>query len=454
MRNQEMKAFNYDRASVKSGIVHFGVGNFHRAHLEYYNNLLLEDPAERDWGVFGAMIMPSDDKLYHALEKDSGIYDLTVCSPSGERTVFRIGSLTGICWGMEDHERIIRQIASEQTRIITLTITEGGYKSSESGQWSVFRYVAEGLRLRMADNRPITILSCDNLQHNGDTAREAFLSYFRENCPDVALWAEKNVSFPNCMVDRITPATKSGKITDVCCEDFIQWVVEDKFMAGRPSWEKVGVLFTDDVTPYENMKLSLLNASHTLLSYPSYLEGYRKVDEVLADERYRCLIRDFMDKDITPFVPAPEGVDIEQYKDSLLRRFSNAAISDQVSRLCGDGAAKFEVYIVPNLAKMIRGGKDLSRPAFLIASYCKYLMGARTESGEEIVIFEPHLSDRDRQIIASGDPMAFLGLSAFSSLALAECSAFAEQYKNFLNISVSEGLRKLSECFSEVNSGL
>ena len=269
------------------------------------------------------------------------------------------------------------------------------------------------------------------------------MSYFESLYPDVALWARENVTFPNSMVDRITPATKSGKITDVCCEDFIQWVVEDKFIAGRPRWEDVGVQFTDDVTPYENMKLSLLNASHTLLSYPSYLEGFRKVDAVLADERYRRLIRDFMDKDVTPYVPAPLGVDLQDYKDTLIRRFSNAAISDQVSRLCGDGAAKFEVYVVPNLSKMLRDGKDTRREAFLIASYCKYLQQGRTENGEEIEIFEPHLTERDKEIISSDDPVQFLGLSPFVGLSLADNGDFLKNYREFLDLSVAGGLELL-----------
>lgn len=132
---------------------------------------------------------------------------------------------------------------------------------------------------------------------------------------------EKKVTFPNSMVDRITPVTKPGKVTDVCCEDFIQWVIEDNFIAGRPAWEKVGVTFTHDVTPYEIMKLSLLNASHTLLSYPAYMEGFRKVDAVMADERYRAMIKLFMNRDVTPYVPVPEGVDLEAYKDQLIERF-------------------------------------------------------------------------------------------------------------------------------------
>lgn len=440
--------YGYDRTTVTPGIVHFGVGNFHRAHLEYYTNLLLENPSQRAWGIFGAMIMPGDGRLFNALKQDDGEYDLTTCEPSGKTTTYRIGSLVGLSWGEEDSEPIIARIASSSTKIITLTITEGGYKVDLDQPKSVFWYVAEGLKRRMADGLPVTILSCDNLQHNGATAQNAFMSYFRARYPEVASWAETNVTFPNSMVDRITPATKSGKITDVHCEDFIQWVVEDKFIAGRPAWENVGVQFTDDVTPYENMKLSLLNASHSLLCYPAYLEGFRKVDAVLGDSRYRSLIKTFMDVDVTPYVPAPEGVDLEDYKATLLRRFSNAAISDQVSRLCGDGIAKFEVYIVPTLSKMLRDGRDTVRLAFLIASYAKYLMERRTEAGEAIDIFEPHITEADKAILEKGAELGrsreaadlFLGLSSFQFLPLKDNADFMQKYHMFYGETVAEGL--------------
>ena len=438
-----MTTYKYDRATVTPGIVHFGVGNFHRAHLEYYTNLLLEDPSQRTWGIFGAMIMPSDGRLFNALKEDKGIYELTTCAPSGERVSYEIGSLVGLSWGEEGTEPIISRIASPETKIITLTITEGGYKVDPSQPKTVFWYVAEGLKRRMAAGLPITILSCDNLQHNGATAERAFMSYFRAKYPEVAVWAEKNVTFPNCMVDRITPATKSGKVTDVCCEDFIQWVVEDKFIAGRPQWEKVGVQFCEDVTPYENMKLSLLNASHSLLCYPAYLEGFRKVDAVLADSRYRTLIEDFMNIDVTPYVPAPAGVNLDEYKATLVKRFSNAAISDQVSRLCGDGVAKFEVYIVPNLGKMLRDSRPVDRLAFLIASYAKYLINARTEAGEAIEIFEPHITEADKALVAQGSFDGFLGLSPFAGLKLAENEGFMTSYHNFCSLSVAEGLKAL-----------
>ncbi len=440
--------YGFDRDSVVPGIVHFGVGNFHRAHLEYYTNLLLENPDQRSWGVSGAMIMPGDGLLFNALKLNGGEYNLTTCEPSGKTTTYRIGSLVELNWGVEDSEMIIARIAAPSTKIITLTITEGGYKVDIDKPQSVFWYVAEGLKRRMAAGLPITILSCDNLQHNGATAERSFMEYFRAKYPDVAVWAESNVTFPNSMVDRITPATKSGDITDVHCEDFIQWVVEDKFIAGRPAWERVGVQFTDDVTPYENMKLSLLNASHSLLCYPAYLEGFRKVDAVLADGRYRSLIKTFMDVDVTPYVPAPAGVDLDEYKATLLRRFSNAAISDQVSRLCGDGIAKFEVYIVPNLAKMLRDGHDTSRLAFLIASYAKYLIFKRTESGEPIDVFEPHITAEDDALVAECAAASvisdrFLSLSPFKALRLQDNPSFMSDYHRFCSLSVADGLAAL-----------
>ncbi len=438
-----MKTFNYNRAEIKAGIVHFGVGNFHRAHLEAYTNLLLEDPSQKCWGVFGAMIMPTDGILFNALKEENGIYQLTTCSPSGERHNMMIQSHVEHACGEIESAPNKDKKASEEIKIITLTITEGGYKADLDKPRTVFWYVAEGLKRRMEQDLPITILSCDNMQQNGNAAKCAFMSYFEAKYPEVAAWAEKKVTFPNSMVDRITPATKSGKITNVCCEDFIQCVVEDNFIAGRPAWEKVGVTFTDDVTPYEIMKLSLLNASHTLLSYPAYMEGFRKVDTVLADERYRTMIKLFMNRDVTPYVPIPEGVDLEAYKDLLIKRFSNKAISDQVSRLCGDGIAKFAVYVVPILKQMLRDGKDISIEAFLIAVYCKYLVGAHTESGEDITIFEPHITPADKMLISGGSPVEFLKISPFVSLELDKYPVFMEKYELFYGMSVAEGLKVL-----------
>lgn len=178
-----MKTFNYNRAEIKAGIVHFGVGNFHRAHLEAYTNLLLEDPSQRCWGVFGAMIMPTDGVLFNALKKDDGIYQLTTCSPSGEQDSMLIGSLVELAWGEIDSEPIIAKIASEEIKIISLTITEGGYKVDFNQSRSVFWYVAEGLKRRMEKDLPITILSCDNMQMNGNAANVRLCHTSKRNIP-------------------------------------------------------------------------------------------------------------------------------------------------------------------------------------------------------------------------------------------------------------------------------
>ena len=444
----------FDRNILKTGIIHFGVGNFHRAHLEYYTDRLVRQGESDEWGVCGAMIMPQDERLYNALKSQNGRYTLTAFAPDGNVETGYIDSLVNVYWGIIEKEEIISKIASEDIRIITLTITEGGYDietenvhhdlTNPSDPRTAFGYVAEGLRRRMAAGLPVTILSCDNLQHNGHVAQNAFMTFFERQDPSLAEWAKENVTFPSCMVDRITPATRPEDIerlnkqngTDdkapVYCEDFIQWVVEDNFIAGRPTWEKVGVQFTADVSPYENIKLSLLNASHTLLSYPSALLGHVKVDAAMRDERIASMVRDFMDIDITPLVAVPEDVNIEDYKNSLMSRFANPAISDQVSRLCGDGLSKFAVYVVPNLARMLAEGRNTERVAYLLASYRKYLRGSVCDGAYDI--FEPCMTEEDRAVICSEDPMDFLRLTPFKSLNLAGNEAFVMKYISSCNL--------------------
>ena len=452
--------FQYNRNAVKAGILHIGVGNFHRAHEEIFTNRLLEDADQQEWGIHGAMLLPGDERLYNALKKQNGEYTLTVCGRDGKDEVYHIGSLVQLDWAVENPEAILAAIADKQIRIITLTITEGGYNIEKStGEFimnnpavqhdlldphtpqTTFGYVAEGLRRRKADgNGPITILSCDNLQHNGNTARKAFTTFIKAQDAELAAWVEENVTFPNSMVDRITPATRPEDIirlnskngtadeAPVYCEDFIQWVIEDKFIAGRPAWERVGAEFTDDVTAYENMKLSLLNASHTLLSYPSFLSGYRKVDDAMHDDRIVRFVRTFMDKDITPYVPAPGNTDLELYKQTLIERFGNRTVSDQIARLCFDGISKFPVYVMPNLIKMIADNADMTRVAYLIAAYRHYLKYKVDDKGQAFDIAEPWMTKSDEQLIASDEPLDFLALSAFQSTDLKKADLFVQTY--------------------------
>lgn len=474
----KLKPFGYDRENLSAGILHIGVGNFHRAHEEYYTNLLLADtPSASGWAIKGAMLMPGDEALYKSLKAQKGLYTLTICGRDGHNEAVEIGSLIDLMWIGENPQAILNTIADPAIRIISLTITEGGYNiDSNTGEFNlndegvkhdladpanprtVFGIVAEGLRRRMAaDAGAVTILTCDNLQHNGDTARKAFTSFFKAQDPTLAAWVEKNVTFPNSMVDRITPATHPADVerlnamngthdkAPVYCEDFIQWVIEDKFANGRPQWERVGVEFTDDVTAFENMKLSLLNASHTLLSYPSFLMGYRKVDEAMKDPLIERLVKDFMDTDITPYVPAPGTINLEDYKQTLIERFGNAAVSDQVARLCFDGLSKFPVYVTPNLTKMVRDGKELKRLAFLIAAYRHYLKYEVDDCGNHYDVAEPRMTPETAALVNSDNPIDFLDAEAFAGAGLKDSAAFKADYLKYVDEIKSAGVKSLLE---------
>lgn len=475
LKNKDIHPFNYDRSKIKAGIVHIGIGNFHRAHEEFYTNRLLAYSDQQNWGICGISLLPSDESLYKALKGQDNLYTLTVCGRNGKNETFEIGSLIDCLWAYEDTNKIINKIADKDIKIITLTITEGGYNIDKvNGEFiltspmiqndlevnnkpkTVFGYVAAGLKKReYLGNGPITILSCDNLQHNGKICSKAFLSFIKAQDTELYKWVEKNVTFPTSMVDRITPAVssndkdrlnKQNNVNDaapVFCEDFIQWVIEDNFAAGRPLWEKVGVEMTNDVSAYENMKLSLLNASHSLLSYPAFLTGYRQVDEAMNDKLFIHLLEDFMNKDITPYVPAPGDIDLEAYKKTLIERFSNKSVSDQLSRLCSDGASKIPVYIMPNLIKMIRDNADLTRLTFFVAAYRHYLKYKKDNKGNSFTINEPWLTEDDEKLIASNDATQFLKLSPFSSTDLISSSKFIQQYLQRVNEIKEQGIENV-----------
>ena len=463
----------YERENIQSGILHIGVGNFHRAHQAFYTDQLLKDKDQNHWGICGVCLLPSDENIVRNLSSQNLDYTLTVCGREGKDEIYQIGALQELLWAVENPQAVLDKIAESAIKIITLTITEGGYNLDKATKEfilddekikhdlenplspkTVFGFIAQGLRQRRAiGSGSITILSCDNLQHNGNTAKSAFTAFIAAQDKDLAQWVDANVTFPNSMVDRITPATtpedvqrlnKISGIADlapVYCEDFIQWVVEDNFIAGRPAWERVGVEFTADVTAFENMKLSLLNAAHTLLSYPSFVKGYRKVDQAMHDEDITKYVRDFMNIDITPHVPAPKDTDLTQYKQTLIERFANHSVSDQISRLCFDGISKFPVYVMPNLIEMIRDGQDLKRVAFLIASYRHYLKYKTDDNGLPYEIAEPWLTPDDEKRITSNDPVDFLGLSAFKSTDLTASAHFVELYTQFAGTIKQTGIK-------------
>ncbi|MBB2155441.1 mannitol dehydrogenase family protein [Gluconacetobacter diazotrophicus] len=440
---------SYDRGAVRPGIAHLSVGNFHRAHQAVYIDRVLGQQDNAGWGILGVGVM--DDARERAkaesLRAQDGLYTLTECPADAPDTVRVIGSIVEYLHAPDDRAAAIRRLADPAIRIVSLTVTEGGYYVDESGQFqidhptiaedlardvphTVFGLATEALRLRRDSGAgPFTILSCDNLPHNGHVARTAFLSWARARDADLAAWVEAHVTFPCTMVDRITPAVRDPDIArldaasgiadraPVFCEDFIQWVVEDTFCAGRPPLEQVGVLFTGDVAPYERVKLRMLNASHSMLGLPGVLMGYRIVSDIMHNPDVIELLERYLGLDAEPLLQAPPGMELHEYGALLLRRFRNQAISDQLLRIASDSASKLPVFVRDTAEGTLARGGDAARIAFLLACFAEYLRG-RDDNGAAYSVTEPHLGPDDLTLAGDADSARALDMSVFAGWGL------------------------------------
>jgi mannitol 2-dehydrogenase len=318
---------------------------------------------------------------------------------------------------------VIERMAREEIRIVSLTITEGGYDlandpTPRTGTWAL---VAEALgRRRERGSEPFTVMSCDNLQGNGQVARAALTTAARLDDPELAHWIDEKVSFPNTMVDRITPITTDADratIRDrfgvedrwpVVCEPFVQWVLEDDFSAGRPPYEAAGVQVVRDVAPYETMKVRLLNGSHQALAYFAYLCGYRLVHEAVQDELLSRFLRAYMREEVAPTLRPVPGVDLERYQDQLIERFSNAAVRDTVARLCESSSDRIPAFVLPAIRDQLAGGGELRRSAAVVASWARYAEGV-DERGEPIAVVDRRAEGLTaRALRQRGDSDAFL----------------------------------------------
>ncbi|MBD8472708.1 mannitol dehydrogenase family protein [Pseudomonas sp. CFBP 8770] len=410
----------YDPTTLAHGIVHIGVGGFHRAHQAFYTDALMNQGEARQWAICGAGLRSEDRKVRDALAEQDFYYTLVELGDTPDTEVRVIGAITDMLLAEDGAEALIGKLAEPSVRIVSLTITEGGYCIDDSnGEFmahlpqiqqdlahplaptTVFGFLCAALqRRRDAGIEAFTVMSCDNLPHNGAVARKALLAFAALRDPALHHWIAGHVQFPNAMVDRITPMTSEAHraqlrerhgVEDswpVVCEPFVQWVVEDKFGAGRPAWEKVGVQFTDDVTPYEEMKIKLLNGSHLALTYLGFLKGYRFVHETMNDPLFVRYIRAYMDQDVTPQLASVPGIDLEGYKDTLIERFSNQAIADQLERVCSDGSSKFPKFTVPTINRLILDQQDTRRAALVVAAWALYLGGV-DENGTHYTIPDP-----------------------------------------------------------------
>jgi len=451
---------SYERGAIRAGIAHIGVGNFHRAHQAFYIDQCLHLADHSQWGILGINLGagPNEDKLTELFEQQNNLYTLSQFSPDNKRQTRVIGSIVGYLYAPDDPERVLQRLSNPAIRIVSLTITEGGYNQDATGAFllddpqvqhdlatptrpkSAFGYVVEALdRRRQAGHPPFTIMSCDNLCHNGDVARRSFIAFARARSAELAEWIEANVTFPISMVDRITPSVSPAMrlriveetgIDDhlpVVTEQFSQWVIEDKFVAGRPSLETVGVELRPDVKAYESVKMRLLNASHMMLSYPALLAGYRKVDDALQNTELYTYLDRFMEEDVFPSLTAPEGVSLTDYKNRILQRFQNPAIGDQLLRIAHNGVAKIPVYLSQTMRNALERSGSFERIALLLASFHGYFSGL-DDDGQRFDVEEPHLSPEDQRLLNSRDPLAILKIAPFADLRLYDNAKFVETF--------------------------
>jgi len=417
----KIAAPSYDRAGISAGIVHIGVGGFHRAHEAVYVDDLMAGSGAREWGICGVGLRPEDRPMRDALVPQDCLYTLVTRDARGDAARV-IGSLVRYLFAPEEEEAFRAVLAAPETRIVSLTITEGGYTPQPEQPQNVFRYLVQALRERRDSGlKPFTVLSCDNLPGNGDVTKRALLA----STPDTGLahWIAQNVACPNSMVDRITPQTTDADralvraefgIDDawpIVCEPFKQWIIEDDFCDGRPAWEEVGVQFVPDVAPYETMKLSLLNGSHFAMAYLGFLASFTTVPEVMADPKFRAFIQRLMDDEVTPLLPAVPGIDLTGYKATLLVRFDNPAIKDQITRLCLNGSGKFPQYLLPSLQKALRSGRPHRLLTLALAGWLRYLTGI-DEQGQPYLIDDPRARElQDTATQGGADPRPLLALT-------------------------------------------
>ncbi|GAA0304591.1 mannitol dehydrogenase family protein [Sphingomonas oligophenolica] len=430
----------YDVRSVSSGIVHLGLGGFHRAHMaRYTHDLMGQDPEALAWGIQGTGLRAADRDLLDALAGQDGLYSLIEREGAREHRAV-IGSIVAAIDASESSEALLAAIVAPETRIVSTTVTENGYHLDRATKTLNFSspdiiadltnperprtvpgILVEAYRRRRNARLPaFTALCCDNIQHNGHVLKAAVLALAGRQDPELAEWIAAQARFPNSMVDRITPVPTAEEIAAFASETgledhaslhaeiFRQWVIEDDFAAGRPAWEKVGAQFVDDVAPYEFMKLRLLNASHLAIAGLGQLSGYVLISETIEDPLIRRYMAALMDRETGPTLPPVPGIDIVQYKRTLIDRFANRAIRDTTQRVNTD--APINVLVDP-IRDRLASDRPIELLALGLAAWCRRVTG-RGEDGEPIRVLHPMAELLARKAREGGeDPTLLLSIT-------------------------------------------
>lgn len=460
---------SYDRYALTPGIVHIGVGNFHRAHQAIYLDRLFSLGEDHDWGLVGAGIKHYDAAMRTKLHAQDWLSTIVELDPSGF-TARICGSM--IDFVTVDPSVLITRLSEPDIRIVSLTITEGGYFVDEaSGGFNashpdvqhdlknvqapqtVFGVLIAAIEKRRDKGlEPFTIMSCDNLPENGSVARQSVLGMAQLISADLAGWIASNIAFPNSMVDCITPATSDREkmmvanhfgICDaapVACEPFRQWVMEDNFPSGRPALEKVGVEFVKDVAPYELMKLRILNGGHAAIAYPAALLGIHFVHDAMAEPCITGFLSKLETTEIIPTVPPVPGVNFHKYLEQVVERFSNKEVGDTIPRLCLDGSNRQPKFILPTLFARLAAGQPVEGLALEVALWCRYCAGTDDEGNFIEVLDENSERLQSSALLARSNPMVFLDMEDIFG-ALGGEEDFASAFSSALQSLWANGTR-------------
>ncbi len=435
----------YDRAAVRVGIVHLGVGGFHRAHQAMYLDRLMNAGEALDFGICGVGILPGDRHMRDVMRDQDCLYSLVERAPDGSTSARVIGSMVRYLYGPDGPEAVLDALTDPATRIVSLTVTEGGYcldpvtsafdptnaavqhdLHSDEAPHTAFAYLVEALaRRRALGHAPFTVVSCDNLPGNGRIARGSVAGFAALRDRELAAWIRATVPFPNSMVDRITPATTDADREGfarqvgwrdewpVFCEPFVQWVLEDQFADGRPPLGDAGVQLVEHAGPYEVLKLRLLNAGHQALGYLGYLAGHRFVHDAAADPLIAQFYLGYAEE-VRPTLPAVEGVDVTAYRDELIARFANPYVGDSLERICAYSSDRIPKFVLPAVHENLASGRAVRFAATLVAAWARFCEG-RDEQGAPIELVDP-LADQLRE-------RAWRGAIHWPFSVIARCSA-------------------------------
>ncbi len=462
---------SYDRGRLSPGIVHIGVGNFHRAHQAWYLHRLMQAGQAHDWAIIGAGVRPADAAQRDRLLAQDCLTTLIELDPSGKSAEVT-GAMIDFLPVEADNAALIRQMADPAIRIVSLTVTEGGYYlDPASGGFdashadmqhdaanprrprTAFGAMIAALRLRRdSGDGPFTGLSCDNLQGNGAILRQTVVSLARHSDPELADWIDANCSFPNGMVDCIVPATGPTEIAlahsfgikdaaPVTHENFRQWVIEDAFCAGRPPLEGAGVTITDEVHVYEAMKLRILNGGHQIIADPAEILGIATIAASMADPLIRAFLHKVVTEEIVPHVKPVPGMTPQNYLTLIDRRFSNPDIKDTTRRVAFDGSSRHPGFLVPSIRDGLTAGAPVTGLALASGLWARYCQGVR-EDGTMIEPNDPNWDELNRVAMQAREtPAVWLEMQKIYG-DLAEAKSFAGAFARWLTKINTDGVEE------------